>query len=326
MELTPDQIASASFRLVRKGFDPDEVQAFQQEAARALDQAQQYGALMEQRARAAVARAAQVSQADQSGTGNTVTHGVDHTPAQPALTSSTVVVRADDAETIGRTLVLAQRAADQAVAEAQEQAAAIRAAAEADALRVRSDVELESARLLADAKAEARRAGEAERTKVMGEVNALLARLEFLRDDVRAMESYAVTQRDRLTVAAEAMRALAETEVGHAAAHHAPALSPVADQFRVEGVSVLSPVSSAAPVVAQDPVKVASAAVSAPSAGSTSTVPFTVSYSEDPTGEVPRILPSSGPIAVPEFDDWNEAPDVRVRLVRPKQQEPGNRD
>jgi vacuolar-type H+-ATPase subunit H len=230
-----------------------------------------------------------------------------------------VVVRSDDAETIGRTLVLAQRAADQAIAEAQEQANSIRAAAEADALRARSDVELESARLLADARTEARRAGEIEREKVMGEVNALLARLEFLRDDVRAMEAYAVTQRDRLTVAAEAMRALAETEVGHAAAHHAPALSPVADQFRAE---VLSPLRTAAPVQAQDPVKVAAAAVSAPSAGSTATVPFTVSYSEDPTGEVPRILPSSGPIAVPEFDDWNESPDVRIRLVRPKQNDP----
>lgn len=316
MELTPDQIANATFRLVRKGFDPDEVQAFQVEAARALDQAQQYGALMEQRARAAVARAAQASQADQAGTGNTVTHGVDHTPSHPALTSSTVTVRADDAETIGRTLVLAQRAADQAIAEANEHAATIRAAAEADALRVRSDVELESARLLADARAEARRAGEAEREKVMGEVNALLARLEFLRDDVRAMESYAIAQRDRLTVAAEAMRALAETEVGHAASHHLPALSPVADQFRAEGVAVLSPVSSAAPVVAQEPVKVASAAVSAPSAGSTAPAPFTVSYSEDQTGELPRVMRSSGPVSVPELDDWNESPDVRIRLVR----------
>lgn len=319
MEITPDAIASASFRLVRRGFDPVQVQAFQLEAARALDQSIQYAALMEQRARAAVAR---VTQADQSGTGTTVTHGVDHTPSHPALTSSTSLVRTDDAETIGRALVLAQRAADQAVAEAQEQAASIRAQAEADALRVRSDVELESARLLADARAEAQRAGDQERAKVMGEVNALLARLEFLRDDVRAMEAYAVTQRDRLAAAADAMRTLAETEVGLAAAHHVPALSPVAEQLRVEGATVLSPQASAAPISAQGPVKLASAAVSAPSAGSTATVPFTVSYSEDPTGEVPRILPSSGPVVVPSFDDWDESPEVRVRLVRPQRNDP----
>ena len=166
MELTADQVATATFRIVRRGYDPEEVRAFQFEVAAVLDAAVQRAQLMEQRAKAAIARA---SQHDQSGTGTTVTHGVDHTPSQPALTSSTAVVRSDDAETIGRALVLAQRTAEQTVAEAQEQAAAIRAAAEAEALRVRSDVELESARLLADARLEARRAGEVERDKALAE-------------------------------------------------------------------------------------------------------------------------------------------------------------
>lgn len=315
MDLSPDQLANASFRVVRRGFDPDEVQAFQIEAARALDAAQQYAVLMEQRARAAIARA---SQPDQSGTGSTVTHGADHTPSGPALTSSTVVIRADDAETIGRTLVLAQRAADQAVAEAHEQAASIRADAEAAALRIRSDVELESARLLADARAEARRAGDAERSKVMGEVNALLARLDFLRDDVHALEAYATDQRHRLAEAAEAMRLLAETEVGRAAVSHLPAISTASEHLRTEmSTQVLSPVVSSSPVVAQDPVKFAAGGASLPEARTTATVPLQMTYAGQESPVAAPVRPSSGPVAVPDIDEWDEDPSVRIRIVQP---------
>ncbi|MFM8530387.1 MAG: DivIVA domain-containing protein [Ilumatobacteraceae bacterium] len=310
MEMSPDQLANATFRVVRRGFDPDEVQAFQIDAARALDAAQQYASLMEQRARAAISRA---SQPDQSGTGSTVTHGVDHTPAGQALTSSTVVVRADDAETSGRALVLAQRTADQTVAEAHQQAAAIRAEAEAAALRMRSDVELESARLLADARAEARRAGDAERAKVMGEVNALLARLDFLRDDVHALEAYATDQRKRLADAADAMRTLAESELGRAAVSHSPALSAASEHLRgCLRTQVLSPVATSAPVVAQDPVKFATSGASIPAAQ----VPVQMTYSEEPAAGM-SVRPSSGPVVVPDIDDWDEDPSVRIRVVQP---------
>ena len=321
MDLTPDQIESASFRIVRKGFDPAQVQAFQQDVAAALDSAIQYASLMEQRAKAAANRAAQ---ADQSGTGSTVTHGVDHTPHQPALTSSTVVIRADDAEIIGRTLVLAQHTAEQTIAEANEQAAAVRAAAEADVLRIRSDAELETARLLAGARAEARRAGEAERSVVMGEVNALLAKLDFLRDDVRAMDVYAAAQRQRLVEASDLMRSVAEDTTGPFGSGHAPAISSAGDSLRTQSRSVLSPVSAAAPILAQDAVKVAAAAVSSPGAGSTATVPFTLTFSEHPTGEVAPIRPSSGPVSVPNIDDWDEDPAVRIRIVQPKATTPTN--
>lgn len=311
MSLTPEILANASFRLVRKGFDPDEVTAFQHDAARALDEALQYGALMEQRARAAAARLTQV---DQSGTGSTVTHGADHTPGQPAVTSSTVVIRADDAQTISKALVLAQRAADQALDEARAQAAALVAEAEAVVLRMRSDAEIESARLLADARNEARRAGEAEHAKVMAEVQALLARLEFLREDVRAMQAHADLQRQRVVESADALRAAAEAGLGAVARAHNPALSPSADMPRTE---VLSAVTAPTAVLAPETVKVAAAEVSAPSSGSSAPAPLTLSFSEDATGEVEPIRPSSGPITVPDVDDWDEPPSVRIRVIRP---------
>ena len=81
---------------------------------------------------------------------------------------------------------------------------------------------------------------------------------------------------------------------------------------------MLSPVTASSPVVAQDPVKVAAAATSAPAAGSTAVPALSLSFSEDPTGEIEIIRPSSGPVSVPEIDDWNEPPEVRIRLVQPK--------
>ena len=51
-ELTPSQISAATFRIVRKGYDPDEVHTFLARAADALEIAQQQAASMEARARA----------------------------------------------------------------------------------------------------------------------------------------------------------------------------------------------------------------------------------------------------------------------------------
>src|SRR5262249_19303429 len=105
MDMTPQEIAGTTFRVVKKGFDPEEVRSFQVEAARALESAQSQASLMEQRARAAVAKAQGLAASAATGgvVGPTVTN--------QAVTSSAVAMRADDAETISRTLVLAQRTA-----------------------------------------------------------------------------------------------------------------------------------------------------------------------------------------------------------------------
>lgn len=316
MSVTPDQIEKATFRLVRKGFDPDEVRALQYQAAQALDGALEYASLMEQRAKAATAR---LNQVDQAGTGSTVTHGADHTPGHPAVTSSTVVVRSDDAQTISRALVLAQRAADQALDEARATSASMIAEAESDVARMRSDAEIESARLLAEARNEARRAGEAERVKVMAEVQALLARLDFLREDVSAMQAHADLQRQRLAESADALRSIADARLGAVTEAREPVLSPAAEIPRQTDAArpVLSAAEAASPVIATDPVKHAAAAVSSPGAGVTSTAPLTLSFSEDPTGPTGMIRPSSGPVSVPDVDDWDEPPSVRIRVIRP---------
>ena len=55
MDMTPQEIAGTTFSEVKKGFDPEVVRLFQLDAARSLEAAQSQAALMEQRARAAMA-------------------------------------------------------------------------------------------------------------------------------------------------------------------------------------------------------------------------------------------------------------------------------
>ena len=88
----------------------------------------------------------------------------------------------------------------------------------------------EAARCVEEAKVEARRAGEAERVQVEGEVQALLARRDFLESDVDHLEQYLVAQRERITEAvAELDRARASGCPSGLADMRRPLLSAAAD-------------------------------------------------------------------------------------------------
>ena len=63
MEMSPQQVRNASFKSAKRGFDPDEVQAFLRDVAESLEAAQNQSTAMEARARAAVARLQEVSTA-----------------------------------------------------------------------------------------------------------------------------------------------------------------------------------------------------------------------------------------------------------------------
>jgi DivIVA domain-containing protein len=210
MDLTPSQIASASFRTVRKGFDPDEVAAFLQHAAKALEDSRQQATAMEARARAAVARLQEVSAA-----------------AEQATTDDAEVVHvsAGEAETISRTLVLAQRTADATVADARAEAERLLKEAQSESEATLDSTREMSARLLEDARAEARKASEAERLAAENEVQSLVARREFLVGDVNQLEQFLVDQRERLRMAARQLEAMCErvpAGLGHV---HPPLLS-----------------------------------------------------------------------------------------------------
>jgi DivIVA domain-containing protein len=205
MDLTPSQVAAAQFRTVRKGYDPDEVESFLQRASKALEEAQQQATAMEARARAAVARLQEVS----SGAGAPPPPPAEAQPIE-AGASDVVRVSADEAETISRTLVLAQRTADATIADANTEADRILSTARAESESTLDSTREMSAKLLDDARTEARKLSEAERLAAENEVQSLVARREFLVGDVDQLEQFLIEQRERLRAAARELEAMVE--------------------------------------------------------------------------------------------------------------------
>ncbi len=114
----------------------------------------------------------------------------------------------DADETLKRTLVLAQRTADAAIKEAEEQAARTLSSAQDQAARLLADAQEATARARAEAESEARRAQEEARTRVLGELRDLEAARDHLHHDVDTLERHIEEQRDRLRVTARELQRL----------------------------------------------------------------------------------------------------------------------
>ena len=247
MDLTPSQVASATFRTVRKGYDPDEVAAFLEHAAKALEESQQQSTAMEARARAAVARLQEVSAAAEQHAAEKSALSKALDDAGAAGSGDVVHVSADEAETISRTLVLAQRTADATIADARAEAERLLNDARAESEATLDSTREMSSKLLEDARSEARKATEAERLAAENEVQSLVARREFLVGDVDQLEQFLIEQRERLRAAARQLEAMCErvpSGLGHV---HAPLLSAsddppgddTAEQFRPPGADTI---------------------------------------------------------------------------------------
>ena len=211
MEMSPQRVRSAEFKTVRKGADPNEVKAFLDDVADELERAQNQSTAMEARARAAVARLQEVTESAAAA------------PA-PAEASS------EESETISRTLVLAQRTADNTVAEARIEAARIVRSANDEAATTLDSTREMAAKLIDEARSEARRTGENERLSIAGEVEALKARREFLEADVEQLELFLVEQRNRLRDAAASIVDVVERVPGGLGATRRPLLSASDDE------------------------------------------------------------------------------------------------
>lgn len=224
MELSPAQITEASFRTIRKGYDPDEVDAFLAEVAKALESARQQATAMEARARAAVARLQEVTAAAAAEPAPAEPAPVVAPAPEPAETPSLQIPVAE-AETISRTLLLAQKTADTTVAEARSEAERILSQANTEAEATIDSTREMSAQLIEEARSEARSASEAERVAASNEVEALVARREFLVGDVDQLERFLIDQRDRLRGAARQIEALCERVPEGLGSVRPPALS-----------------------------------------------------------------------------------------------------
>ncbi len=214
MDFSPQTVRSAGFKTVKKGYDPAEVDDFKEKVASAIETAQNQATAMEARARAAVAKLQEVSQQVTSGSG----------AAGASPTASD-----EDSETISRTLLLAQRTADSTVAQANTEAESITVKARVDATTVIDNARSMADKLLDEARLEARRSAESERIKAENEVQALLARRDFLLADVDQLEHHLGAQRERIRDAAVSLQDLIERVPGGLGDMRRPLLSASAE-------------------------------------------------------------------------------------------------
>ncbi len=243
MEMSPQTVRNTSFRVVKRGYDPDEVDAFKDQVATVVETAQNQATAMEARARAAVAKLQEV----------TSQVGAAPAPVTPSPSPS------GDTEVISRTLLLAQRTADAAIAEARVEADRLLSEARDEAGRVLDSARGMASKAVDEAREDARRSVADERLRAEGEVQSLLARRDFLIADVEHLEQFIVSQRERLRDAAVQLHDMVERVPGGLADMRRPLLSASAEPLPTN----MQPIAP------------------------------------DPTGEVPLVHPNFGDISAP---------------------------
>ena len=172
MDVTPQELRSSEIKDSWRGYDRDEVDDLLERAAVTIESLTQK---LQEAASRPVPAAPQAAPAAAA-------------PAEVPLPSSR-----EDADMLQRTLLLAQRAADDAVNEAQTRARQLLEESEAKAQS-----------LVSDAEATARRIAEGERRRLEAEILDLSARREQLRADADALDAYATGYRERIRAAIEA--------------------------------------------------------------------------------------------------------------------------
>ncbi len=160
MDITPRELRDVEIRESFRGYNRDDVNELLERAATTLDAAHERMQQMNERLTTV-----------QSETGHT----------------------RETEDILHRTLLLAQRAADEAVGEAT-----------AKARQMLDDAEIQSRRVVADAEADARRRGETERRRLEEEVLDLAGRRDALLADVEALTRFEADYRDRMVRALEA--------------------------------------------------------------------------------------------------------------------------
>jgi DivIVA domain-containing protein len=205
MDISPHTVRSTSFKTARKGYDTEEVDRFKESVAEAIEAAQNQATAMEARARAAVARLQEMTQAGEG------TAGATQASTQPSAT-------VDDHETISRTLLIAQRTAETTVADAR-----------AEANHILDSARAQAAQIVEDARAEARKASESEREAAQNEVRSLLAKRDFLLGDTDQLEQHVTAQRERVRAVAASLTDLLDRVPDGLGELRRPLLSAAAD-------------------------------------------------------------------------------------------------
>src|SRR3954471_24847428 len=183
MDVTPQVINEVEFHQKMRGYDPDEVDDFLERVASAVEQFLERVRVAETRAVAAERRAAELEQ--QRGAG-------------AAPVTQAVAAETDETDAIKRTLVLAQRTADAAMKEAEEEASRTLRTAQEQVQRLYSEAQEQARKLVIDAESDARKKSDDTRQRLVKEIITLEATRDALRADQGILERHLDEQRLRL--------------------------------------------------------------------------------------------------------------------------------
>jgi DivIVA domain-containing protein len=180
MDVTPQLLHDVEFREAKRGgYNTQDVDDFLERLAVGLERQDASVKDARQRIEAAEARA-------------------DEAERRAVQAEQRASDASDSDETLKRTLVLAQRTADAAIREAEEQASKTLSSAQDQAARLLADAQETSARARTEAEDDARRAQQDARDLVQAEMRELEAARDQLHDDVDVLERHLEEQRDRL--------------------------------------------------------------------------------------------------------------------------------
>ena len=209
MDITPQELRDIEIREAWRGYHRDDVDELLERAAATIEHLE--GENSQLRAR--------IAQGPQAAA---PLPAPAHVPQPVAPTPPPA--RTPDTDVIQRTLVLAQKAADEAVAEAKTRAA-----------QIVSESEAKATQLVADAEASARRIADTEKRRLEEEISQLTMARDTLSSDIDALETFERDYRERLRVAIEAeLELLVQT-------------SGAAERPVLHEVDVPAPAASAAP-------------------------------------------------------------------------------
>jgi DivIVA domain-containing protein len=216
MDLTTELLDNAAFREAKRGYNTQEVDEFIEQVKAEYGRHDALVRDARQRIEAAEARVAEAERRAAEAT-------------ERAASSN------EDDETLKRTLILAQRTADAAIKEAEEQAARTLSSAQDQAARMLADAQEATARARADAESEARRAQEEARARVLAELHDLEAARNQLKTDVELLETHLDEQRARVRHASRELQRVLDD----------PAALQEADAPPVSDVAVATPAPAA---------------------------------------------------------------------------------
>src|SRR5262245_38670554 len=287
MDVTPQELRDIDIRESFRGYHRDEVDELLERAAGTIEHLEHQIRILQERLASGPAPQRAPQPAPQP---------VQQAPA-PAPAPAPVVtpVPVPDSDVIQRTLILAQKAADEAVAEAQAKAAQLTAESEAKA-----------AALVTEAESTARRIAKSERRRIEAEIAQLGATRDALIEDVDSLERFSGEYRDRIRLAIEAE--LLHLSASNASAEPAPP-RPALQTEDMTFAAATAPAAASAP--APTPAPEPSPSESAPAAESQpalSSEPESTMSVEAVAAESAEVVDLAG-AEMDEPPAWNAAGD-----------------